>query len=599
MPPGLLLNRQGPFPWRLSAIEGAATSNFRNTAMKSTNIVRSNAQIRHLSLPGLTKILFGCLLLLVAAAGCTGPSAPAKGSPPQERTINILFIPSDTRPITYHYPLIVSRRQNVNLILPPAEVLGRGQSDDSQRYEDLARFIEEKIPPVDGVILSTDTFIYGSLLASRNHHLSSGELQERLARLRRLPKANPEKKVYAYTSLMRLPKQGGSREEPSYYEEYGARIYRLSVLEHKRKLGLLTGAEAMEREQLARSIPASYLEDYLSRRQKNLSVTKEIIADNPFTYWVLCRDDTSEYGYPRLEYQELQQLPGTKFTSLTGADETGLLLLARMVNELRGQKPKVFVDYADPQAVNRIPAYEDTPLAQTVREHLAAAGSEEAARAGDAQIVLMVNNAAGESSEAASRENEPFRPESHLASFIQRAEAYLRQGKTVAVADVAFANGADNKLIRLLLEKNLYFQLESYAGWNTAANALGTAIAEAMLPGDKQRCLLIRLIDDWAYQANVRQEIKQTVLKLGLDPYNLRGEQKEAVEELVQKKLNTFLQEHGSFPATVTEVKLPWNRVFEISFELSNTRCLISDREGNCTQKFRAPRERPGIFVFF
>ena len=570
MPPGLLLNRQGPFPWRLSAIEGAATSNFRNTTMKSTNIVQSNAQIRHLSLPGLAKILFGCLLLLVTAASCTGPSAPAKGSPPQERTINILFIPSDARPITYHYPLIVSRRQNINLILPPAEVLGRGQSDDSQRYEDLARFIEEKIPPADGVILSTDTFIYGSLLASRNHRLSSGELKERLARLRHLLKdsPSPRPKVYAYTSLMRLPKQGGSREEPPYYDEFGARIYRFSVLEHKKKLGLLTGAEAMEREQLARSIPAPYLEDYLSRRQKNLSVTKEIIADNPFTCWVLCRDDTSEYGYPRLEYQELQQLPGANFTSLTGADETGLLLLARMVNDFKQERPKVYVDYADSRAAGDIPAYEDVPLEHIVREHLAAAGGWEVDRSEEADIVLMVNNAKGKSAEAASKENEPFRPENCLASFVQRAEAYLQQGKTVTVADVAFANGADNKLIRLLLEKNLYFQLESYAGWNTASNALGSAIAEVMLQGDKQRCLLTRLVDDWTYQANVRQKIKQAIIARGLDPTNLQEKEKEIFAKLAEEKLNAFLQEHGITGAAVTGVDFPENRTFEIAFDL-------------------------------
>ncbi|MCL6448431.1 MAG: DUF4127 family protein [Armatimonadetes bacterium] len=521
----------------------------------------------------MTKMLTGCLcFLLLAVAGCAGPSsAPAKSGPDQERMLNILFVPGDARPITDQYPREVGRRQNIQLIMPPAEYSGRGNGDDSGRYEDLARFIEEKMPLADGVILSTDTFIYGGLLASRNHHLAPGELQERLAGLRSLFQDNPgpRPKIYAYTSLMRLPKQGGSREEPPYYEEYGALIYRLSVLEHKKKLGLLTGAQEKETGQLIRAIPAPYLGDYLSRRQKNLSVTKAIIADNPFDYWVLCRDDTAEYGYPRLEYQELQQLPGAKFTSLTGADETGLLLLARMINDLRGRKPKVFVDYADPQAVNRIPPYEDTPLAQTVREHLAAAGGEAAERTGDADIVLMVNNAPTKSTEAAGKENEPFRPESCLAAFVQRAATYLQQGKTVAVADVAFANGADNKLIRLLLEENLYFRLESYAGWNTAANALGSALAEAMLSGDKKRCLLIRLIDDWAYQANVRQEIKQTVLGRGLDPAHLQGEEKEAVAGVIEEKLNAFLRAHGITGAVVTGVNLPKNRTFEISFGLS------------------------------
>lgn len=73
----------------------------------------------------------------------------------------------------------------------------------------------------------------------------------------------------------------------------------------------------------------------------------------------------------------------------------------------------------------------------------------------------------------------------------------------------------------------------------------------------------------YGLQANVRQEIKETVLGRGLDPTHLQGEEKEAVAGLIEEKLNAFLRAHGITGAAVTGVNLPENRTFEISFGLS------------------------------
>ncbi|MGB9858836.1 MAG: DUF4127 family protein [Moorellaceae bacterium] len=122
--------------------------------------------------------------------------------------LKILFVPLDTRPITYTYPQEVAQRRNLHLLVPPLELMNEINPD----IEGLYQWLEANISKVDGAVLSTDTLIYGGLVPSRTHNLSLKELQTRFKRLRVLIKAHPNVKVYAYASVMRLPQEGGSKE---------------------------------------------------------------------------------------------------------------------------------------------------------------------------------------------------------------------------------------------------------------------------------------------------------------------------------------------------------------------------------------------------
>ena len=54
-----------------------------------------------------------------------------------------------------------------------------------------------------------------------------------------------------------------------------------------------------------------------------------------------------------------------------------------------------------------------------------------------------------------------------------------REGR-VAIADNAYGNGGEMLLIRMLNRAHLLDEVAGYAGWNTSANTLGTAIAEGV-----------------------------------------------------------------------------------------------------------------------
>src|SRR3989304_6006846 len=111
--------------------------------------------------------------------------------------------------------------------------------------------------------------------------------------------------------------------------------------------------------------------------------------------------------------------------------------------EMAAHRPAVRVAYTFPSATNRVPAYESTPLAETVREHIDAAGCRVVA-SGE-EILLWVHNFDEERQrEARDQEDEP---DGAGASAAARLTEEAAGGRIVAVADVRYANGADRALV--------------------------------------------------------------------------------------------------------------------------------------------------------
>ena len=125
------------------------------------------------------------------------------------------------------------------------------------------------------------------------------------------------------------------------------------------------------------------------------------------------------------------------------------------------------------------------------------------------------------------------------------------------IADVRYANGADNQFVKQLFENGCDENFFGYSGWNTSANTLGslicTAKAKFLFNGDIKKLQAVRLLDDWAYQANVRQMLEKpdiTKLKKLMKPYE------EKVFSFLKIKYNV-------------DYKFPWNRLFEVEIELN------------------------------
>ena len=74
-------------------------------------------------------------------------------------------------------------------------------------------------------IVSSDSLIYGGLVASRTHELSEQVIDARTQRLLNFKKKFGLLRLYVFGTIMRSPKASSAPVEPSYYGKYGPQIF--------------------------------------------------------------------------------------------------------------------------------------------------------------------------------------------------------------------------------------------------------------------------------------------------------------------------------------------------------------------------------------
>ncbi|MBR5913898.1 MAG: DUF4127 family protein [Selenomonadaceae bacterium] len=507
----------------------------------------------------------------------------------------ILYIPVDDRPITFKQTAEVVTAAGYEMILPPKNYLSR--YDNGQSFDKLWSWLEENISNVDAAVISADAVIYGGLIPSRKHEISESDLDARINRFKALREKNPHLKIYVLASLMRAPHEGtaGSVEEPDYYAQYGADIFRYTSLAYKGEVSGLTSGEHDAMYAIQNRVPTEFLNDWLSRRKKNLDVTKKLIDltdEGIINYLIIGRDDHWTFSQTQRESNELtsyaqkNNIPKYKLQMLSGVDEFGLVLLARAVDDLRGDIPKVFVAYNKGTGAETIPAYSDETVANSIESELTIAGGELVNNPESADLVFLVNtDPAGETYH--SHNSSPFSrssfdynsPRDGTKYFVDMVERYVNEGYPVCVADITFGNGADNPMMNMLKERGLLFKLQAYAGWNTATNSIGYSLSTGILARHmstdaKDKLLATRYLDDWAYQANVRTTVGDWIyynIPDGEKFYSNFGGRNFEIEDAITKLMREFAAKNLPPYDYLRDfnVTCAWNRMFEIDIEFS------------------------------
>ena len=497
----------------------------------------------------------------------------------------ILFVPHDDRPVSFQQTAEVIEQAGYEILTPPKKLLGLDGANSHP--DELWRWLEKNAPNADAAVIASDSMLYGGLIPSRKHEIPAEILAARVERFKNLREKNPALKLYVFGSLMRTPYVGtrGDIEEPEYYAEYGKNIHDYTALVDKSETDGLTAAEKTQLAALKKSIPAKYLNDWLGRRAKNFAAIKKLIdftRAGTIDYLVIGRDDNSPLSQTHKENRALfayaHNLSKNKFQSLAGIDEFNLLLLTRAINEMRGDTPKIFVAYNTGVGGETVPFFSDEPISASIADEAVITGSKIVDEPSRADLVLLVNtDPLGETLWAHNRKPDgtkmipDYTPNYGTKFFAGLVAGYLSQGCAVSVADINFSNGSDNALMKILHDKNLLYRLKSYAGWNTATNSTGFALATGILAlnmsGDaKDKILTRRYLDDWAYQANIR-----TIVGCQLSPVHyyqfdgerdwVEAEETRLMREFAQKNLPPFEYLSG------LQVKNPWNRMFECEID--------------------------------
>lgn len=489
----------------------------------------------------------------------------------------IVFIPHDDRPVSYMQTVDTIRMlaEEYELTAAPKELLGNRES--AGKPDELWSWLFEHAKGKDAVVLSSDSLLYGSLVGSRKHKESKETILERAENFKKLQSMYPNLSIYVFGSIMRTPRSGSSGgEEPGYYAQYGADIFNLTALMDKEETEPLSRREKKQLASLRKSIPSEALNDWMARRDINFSANMKLVdfaRQNVFRYLALGRDDNAPFSQTHKESRMLDAASGdlgkSKFQTLAGIDEMGMIMLTRAINDIHWALPFVAVRYADGVGEKTVPTYSDEPIGESIRSHLYAAGAIPVRTTKRADVVLMVNtDEHGVTSEANYPDNTTKR-KSNTVSFVEAVESYLAQGYPVAVADISFANGADNALLAEMNRRGLLPKLAAYSGWNTANNSAGFAIGQSILANkmnlkNKNHLLAVRLLDDWAYQANIRQALAAELAGMKDGNYSALNAVKPEIVRRANAKMSAFADDNlKQFELKEIRVDFPWNRMFE------------------------------------
>jgi hypothetical protein len=527
----------------------------------------------------------------------------------------LALLPLDDRPVNYDHPWWLGRAAGIDVQRPPREWLGNPFHEADRGR--IAAWLSDEGHSAEALVVAVDTLAYGGLIPSRQSTTPLAEVIDSLEPLRALRSDRPHLPVYAFSILMRVNRSNSAEEEKPYLADHGRNLFRLSYLDDKASAGDASQAEVNERQELTGSIPSAVISDYRTGRARNHAVNRlmlDWVESGLVTYVVIAQDDTAPYGWNIAESRLLRALivqSGLSNRAIVypGADEVAGLLIAAHACRMASLRPKVFARYSGTHGPTVVTAYEDRPFEDLVKAHLGPLGGNMTTSPDDADLILAVNTPGEEQAEGwlqlAVREPERVAAgskssiDSYALGMVERemtsiqkdvgelsrqVEADVSAGRNVAVVDVAFVNGADLALAEQLMAHVPLARLGAYAGWNTAGNSLGSALAQgvirALTHGETQTAealsahlalLAIHFLDDYAFQGIVRSEVLlEDLPALGLPvtferlPDHLVPE----IERRIRRRMAPHVAALGQRLGTGLSIEpptLPWKRVFEIA----------------------------------
>lgn len=494
----------------------------------------------------------------------------------------IMYVSLDERPCNYNYAkLMLSECDKLQLIQPPLSILGNKKKPAD--YKSLSEYILNNISDCYGLVISIDMLLYGGIVPSRLHNYKEGELLERLNLIRQIKKINPDIHIYAFSLIMRCPQYNSSDEEPDYYEFCGYDIFKYGEISHKISLNIATEQEKNQLDYHYQKCKG-YYEEYVARRSVNSDMNIHainLLHEKVIDFLVFPQDDSSLYGLIALDQQKVSKEIKKKNLEeqifiYPGADEVGMVLIARMINKINNRCLNIYVEYATPKGNLFVPMFEDREIFKTVAKQILSSGCCLCENIEQADGIFMFNTPTLDLKDAniTSGQCEVLKEEErNIDLFVLKIKKYLKQNKNVSIADVAKINKGDSELVRKLCKEGVFFDLSGYAGWNTSSNTLGTALAHLIICviygklSCLERHLALRVFEDIGYMDFAREYITNNELeKLNLNYFD-SGEIKGVVSQMVEEKINQHVkvvapQVYERYQ--IIDCYMPWCRMFEV-----------------------------------
>ena len=525
-----------------------------------------NAVLTAVVLPFVARVLLPLALIALVASPLR---AAAAGS--------IVLVPLDDRPVTLQLPLMLGEIAGRRVVAPPNALLGSylhfGQPDR------IAAWLNAGAPrAADALIASSDMLAYGGLVASRVPGTQYDDAYFRLREIATFKRLHPQAWTGVFGTVMRLAPTGvpAIEDAASFFAAYPTWSY-LQQYANLHDPPLAEEAAAAQR--LREQIGETAFQGYLAARARDYSVDALLIDDarrGVIDRLVLGQDDAGRVGLHVKDVRALRDIAdaaalGDRVSIEPGADELGMALVAHALARSAGWTPRVAVRYSMPEGGSYQDPLEFAPIAETIDRLISLTGAVRDDERPDVTLYVRV----------------PHTPPALDDAFVAAMDADSHAQRSIALADLSFEGGyaAQGAFARRLLAGGLAARLDAYASWNTTANTVGTALAEAVAAGSGRRSgtydalahrtfTFMRFVDDYAYHVEVRPALNAWLDARGVSdhtylPAAIAPEAESRSASLLWPFAQAILgQLDPGLHIAAMRLTLPWRRTFETKVEV-------------------------------
>jgi hypothetical protein len=478
----------------------------------------------------------------------------------------IVFVPLDDRPVTLQLPVMLGQIAGRRVVAPPRALVGHYL--EAGDPDAIIHWLNASAPRSDDYAISSDMLAYGGLVASRVPGSTYADALTRLHEIAQLREEVPRAWIGVFGTVMRLAPTGVPAGTPFF-----APYPQWSYLQQYANLHdpLLPSEEAVA-QQLREQIGEPLLTQYLRARARDYGIDLALIgAANAGTVdrLVLGQDDAKPYGLHVPEIQALQSDVRERTAIEPGADELGMAMVAHALARSIGWHPHIAVRYSTPAGAAYQDPLEYAEIGTVIDDLIALCNGVRDDDRPDIVLYMHLPNAPGLDDE-----------------FLAQMRGDLAARRSVAVVDLSFEGGYGQQAVfaNRLLESGIASRIDAYAAWNTDANSVGTALAEAVAAGVGRRTnryderahetfTFMRFVDDLDYHVDVRPRIDAWLDRAGITDRTLLAPDvaataSERVRAMIWPQARALLAElYPGLHIAAMRVDLPWQRPFEMRIE--------------------------------
>jgi len=501
--------------------------------------------------------------------------------------VSISTVPLDSRPPCTDFTVELGHLAGMNIILPPKRLLDKYEIPAQSKA--ISYWLKENISKTNGAIISVDLLAHGGLLNSRLQPLTKNKAEEILQFLQTIKQDNPAKFFYIYSIIPRLLVSDQILPD-SWYQWH---LMQWAILMDK-KIHKVPYDQKQYKE-LQQEIPAGIKWKYVKLYRENARFNKklaDVAVKENLDDLVIGQDDAQPFGLPNHNRLEIEKYMRTfpfqnKFHVTQGADELGALAVARIFAQKNNYSPKIYIEYGNDAMAKMVLPFVPLDLQQIVADKVSLVNGTIVYNKEAADFILFVYCG----------DKMPI----DYSRIANKVKTLIAQ-KPLALVDLTMNfDSAEALLPHLIANNTPLVQLASYAGWNTASNSIGTALAQAtiftgqklLLPqkdlpalyAENLRFNCARFLDDWAYQKLIRHKINLFADYNGIASIEDTSPYTNLVENYINKELTIYNKllllsnlrrypfykdntaayylQNLSFHAT-----LPWERIFEIRLQV-------------------------------